>query len=133
MKRITQVISVLSLFIAAVTIVLNFRALFGHNYFFGFSIFSIVRSGGIMGFIGNLLGLLITAFAFASMGWFGIMLTFLKKEKARKPAFISGVCVMLLALISLLFSLGHNFTIGDILVLLFPAVYTFSIIRTTEV
>lgn len=133
MKRITQIISVISLLIAVLTVVLNFGVLFGRNYFLSFSVFSVIKNGGIMGFIGNLLGLLITAFAFAAMGWFGIMLTFFKKEKARKPAFISGVCVMVLAVISLFFSFANNFTFGDILVLLFPAVYTFFIIRTTEV
>ncbi|HCF82545.1 MAG TPA: hypothetical protein DER68_00770 [Ruminococcaceae bacterium] len=66
------------------------------------------------------------------MGWFGVQLTILNKEKARKPAFISGVCVTILALISLFFSFGNNFTFGDIIVLLFPAVYTFFVVRTTD-
>lgn len=133
MKRITQAISVLSLFIAVLTIILNFRVLFGYNYLMRFAVFSVIRNGGIMGFIGNLLGLLLTAFAFASMGWFGVKLTFLKKESARKPAFISGLCVIALAVVSLFFSFWNRFTFGDVLVLLFPAVYTFCIIRTTEV
>ncbi len=86
----------------------------------------------MLGFIGNLIGLIITALAFASMGWFGVMLTIFNKEKARKPAFISGICVTLLALVSLFFSFGHGFNIGDILVLLFPAVYTFFVLQSTK-
>ena len=132
MKRITQIISVTSLLIAVLTIILNFQVLFGHNYFIRFAVFSTFRSGDLMGFIGNLIGLIATALAFASMGWFGVMLTIFNKEKARKPAFISGVCVTLLALVSLFFSFGHGFNIGDILVLLFPAVYTFFILQSTK-
>ena len=114
------------------TIILNFQVLFGHNYFIRFAVFSTFRSGDLMGFIGNLIGLIATALAFASMGWFGVMLTIFNKEKARKPAFISGVCVTLLALVSLFFSFGHGFNIGDILVLLFPAVYTFFVLQSTK-
>lgn len=132
MKRITQIISVTSLLIAVLTIILNFQVLFGHNYFIRFAVFSTFRSGDLMGFIGNLIGLIATALAFASMGWFGVMLTIFNKEKARKPAFISGVFVTLLALVSLFFSFGHGFNIGDILVLLFPAVYTFFILQSTK-
>ena len=132
MKRITQIISVTSLFIAVLTIILNFQVLFGHNYFIRFEIFSAFRRGDLLGFIGNLIGLIATALAFASMGWFGVALTIFNKEKARKPAFISGICVTLLALVSLFFSFGHGFNIGDILVLLFPAVYTFFVLQTTK-
>lgn len=132
MKRITQFISVISLLIAVLTVILNFQVLFGKGYFIRFAIFSTIRSGDMLGFIGNLIGLIITALAFASMGWFGIMLTILNKEKARKPAFISGICVTLLSLVSLFFSFNNNFNIGDILVLLFPAVYTFFILQTTK-
>ena len=132
MKRITQIISVTSLLIAVLTIILNFQVLFGHNYFIRFAVFSTFRSGDLMGFIGNLIRLIATALAFASMGWFGVMLTIFNKEKARKPAFISGVCVTLLALVSLFFSFGHGFNIGDILVLLFPAVYTFFVLQSTK-
>lgn len=132
MKRIMQIISVVSLFIAVLTVILNFKVLFGRGYFITFAVFSTIQSGNLMGFIGNLIGLIITALAFAAMGWFGVMLTIFNKEKARKPALISGICVTALALVSLFFSFGHGFNIGDILVLLFPAVYTFFVIQTTK-
>ena len=132
MKRITQIISVTSLLIAVLTVILHFQVLFGHNYFIRFAVFSTFRSGDLLGFIGNLIGLIVTALAFAAMGWFGVALTIFNKEKARKPAFISGVCVTLLALVSLFFSFGHGFNIGDILVLLFPAVYTFFVLQSTK-
>lgn len=132
MKKITQIISVVSLLIAVIALILNFQVLFGKGYFVRFAIFSTIRSGDMLGFIGNLIGLIVTALAFASMGWFGIMLTIMNKEKARKPAFISGVCVTALALVSLFFSFGHGFNVGDVFVLLFPAVYTFFVVQSTK-
>lgn len=132
MKRITQIISVISLIIAAATIVLNFRVLFGHSIFVGFSIFSTIKSGTFMGFIGNLIGLVITAVSFAAMGWFGIRLTIFGKESARRPAFISGICVAALALVSLLFSLAGSFCLGDVIILAFPLLYTYFVIQSTR-
>lgn len=132
MKKITQIISVVSLLIAVMAVILNFKVLFGKGYFVRFAIFSTIQSGDMLGFIGNLIGLVVTALAFAAMGWFGIMLTIMNKEKARKPAFISGVSVTALALVSLFFSFGHGFNVGDIFVLLFPAVYTFFVVQSTK-
>lgn len=132
MKKITQIISVLSLVIAVLALVLNFQVLFGRGYFIRFAIFSTIRSGGMMGFLGNLLGLLLTSFAFAAMGFYGAMLTIFNKEKARKPAFISGICVTVLALVSLFFSFKSGFSFGDILIILFPAAFTYCVIQTTK-
>ncbi len=132
MKKITQIISVLSLVIAVLALVLNFQVLFGRGYFIRFAIISTIRSGGMMGFLGNLLGLLLTSFAFAAMGFYGAMLTIFNKEKARKPAFISGICVTVLALVSLFFSFKSGFSFGDILIILFPAAFTYCVIQTTK-
>ncbi len=132
MKRVTQIISVVSLLIAAVALIFNFQVLFGRSYFIRFAIFSTIRSGDMMGFLGNLLGLLLTSFAFAAMGLYGVMLTIFNKEKARKPALISGICVTLLALVSLFFSFNNGFNIGDILIVLFPAAFTFCVIETAK-
>ncbi len=132
MKRITQVISVISILIAAVALIFNFQVLFGKSYFIRFAIFSTIRSGDLMGFLGNLLGLLITSFAFAAMGFYGAMLSIFNKEKARKPALISGICVTVFALVSLFFSFNSGFNVGDILIVLFPAAFTFCVILTTE-
>ncbi len=132
MKRITQVISVISLLIAIVALILNFQVLSGKSYFIRFAIFSTILRGDFLGFIGNLLGLLMTSLAFAAMGFYGAMLSIFKKEKARKPALISGAIVTLIALVSLFFSFNKGFNIGDILIVLFPAAFTFCVIQTTE-
>ncbi|MCH5208873.1 MAG: hypothetical protein J1F04_08295 [Oscillospiraceae bacterium] len=133
MKRITQIISVISLIIAAVALIFNFQVLSGKSYFIRFAVFSTIRRGDMMGFLGNLLGLLITSFAFAAMGVYGAMLSIFNREKARKPALISGICVTVLALISLFFSFNNNFNIGDIFIILFPAAFTFCVIQTTDI
>lgn len=133
MKRITQIISVISLLIAAVALIFNFQVLSGKSYFIRFAVFSTIRRGDMMGFLGNLLGLLITSFAFAAMGVYGAMLSIFNREKARKPALISGICVTVLALISLFFSFNNNFNIGDIFIILFPAAFTFCVIQTTDI
>lgn len=132
MKRITQILSIFCLIIAVVSVILNFRVLFGRGYAIGFSITARLANGRFMGFIGNIIGLLITAISFAVMGWFGILLTFFNKESARKPAFISGLCVSVLALLSLFFSIGHGFNIGDLIILAFPVLFTFFVLQSTK-
>lgn len=133
MKKITLVISLLSVLIAVLAIVLNFRVIFGRSYFIGFAMFSMIRSGSFMGYIGNLLGMLVTALAFAAMGLYGLSLTAARKESARRPALISGAIVGLLALVSLIFSIAnHRFNFGDIMIVLFPAAYLFCVIQTVE-
>lgn len=132
MKRITQVISVISLLIAIVALILNFQVFSGKSYFIRFAIFSTILRGDFLGFIGNLLGLLMTSLAFAAMGFYGAMLSIFNKEKARKPALISGAIVTLIAVVSLFFSFNNGFNIGDILIILFPAAFTFCVIQTTE-
>lgn len=133
MKKITMVISVLSGLIAILAVVLNFRVLFGKTLFMGFAMFSMMQNGSFMGYIGNLLGMLVTAAAFAAMCLYGLSLTVANKEKARKPALISGFIVAILALVSLIFSIaGHRFSFGDVIMLLFPAAFMFCIIQTVE-
>lgn len=133
MKKITLIISFLSAIIAVLAVVLNFRVLFGKTYFMGFAMFSMIRSGTFMGYIGNLLGMLITAVAFAAMALYGLALTVARKESARRGALISGAFVALLALVSLVFSIAnHRFNFGDVIMVLFPAVFMFCIIQTVE-
>lgn len=133
MKKLTLLISILSVLIAILAVVLNFRVLFGKSYFMGFAIFSMIRSGGFMGYIGNLLGMLITVLAFAAMGFYGLAVTVAHKESARRPALVSGAIVGVLALVSLIFSIAnHRFTFGDVIMLLFPVVFMFCIIQTVE-
>lgn len=133
MKKFTLVISIISVIIAALALVLNIRVIFGKGIFVGFAMFSMMKSGGFMGYIGNILGVLVTVAAFAAMGLYGFAVSALHKENARKPSLISGVIVAALALVSLIFSIAnHAFTFGDVVMLLFPLVFVFCIIQSVE-
>ena len=133
MKRFISIMSVISLLTAAIALVLNIKVLFGGSIMFGFMMFSMIRSGSFMGYIGNLLGLLITVAGFGAMGLFGALLSIFNKESARRGAFLAGVSMSVLALISMIFSIkGGIFTMGDIIILLLPALFTFFIVQTTE-
>ncbi|MGN0687227.1 MAG: hypothetical protein ACI4KA_03875 [Oscillospiraceae bacterium] len=133
MKRFISIMSVISLLTAAIALVLNIKVLFGGSIMFGFMMFSMIRTGSFMGYIGNLLGLLITVAGFGAMGLFGALLSIFKKESARRGAFLAGISMTVLALISMIFSIkGGIFTMGDIIILLLPALFTFFIVQTTE-
>ena len=133
MKKFITVSSLISGLLAIVTIVMNFGALFSKNTFVGFAIFRTVSKGNFMGFMGNILGLIIMVAGFGTMCIYGLQLTLMHKESARKHAFISGIAMTAVALVSLFFAIGSGFNIGDLLILLFPAVYTICIFRTTDV
>ena len=134
MKKFTTILSLVSGLIAVLTVILNFRVIFGRGIFVGFAMFSMLRSGGFLGYIGNILGVLVTAAAFAAMCWYGLNVTVRRKDSARRPALISGAAVTVIALISLICSIaGHMFNFGDIIILLFPVAFTVCIIQTTEV
>lgn len=133
MKKLTTIMSLLSGLIAVLAIILNFQVIFGRGIFIGFAMFSMMQSGGFLGYIGNLLGVLTTAAAFAAMCWYGLNVTVRHKDAARRPALVSGIVVTVIALISLICSFaGRSFNFGDILILLFPVAFTFCIIQTTD-
>ena len=133
MKRFISIISVISLVTAALALILNIRVLFGRSFVFGFAMFGMISGGSFMSYLGNLLGMLITVAGFGAMGIFGALLSIFKKETARRSAFVSGVVMTAIALVSMLFSIfGGRFTIGDIIILLVPALFTFFIIQTTD-
>ena len=133
MKRFISIVSVLSIITAALALILNIRVLFGGSFMFGFAMFSMIRGGSFMSYLGNLLGMLITVAGFGAMGLFGALMSIFKKENARRSAFISGVVMTGMAMVSMLFSIfGGRFTIGDIIILLIPALFTFFIVQTTD-
>lgn len=133
MKKITLIMSAVSGIIAALAIILNIQVIFGRGIFVGFAMFSMMSSGGFMGYIGNILGVLITAAAFAAMSWYGLAVTVRKRDSARRPALVSGLIVTALAVISLICGIAsRGFNFGDIVILLFPIAFVFCIIQTVE-
>lgn len=129
MQKVIRILSGISGALAALSIVANAPALFGgKSWFLRFAMFNMVKSGGAMGFMGNLLGILLMFAGFGAMFWYGWKASKGEDRKAIKSALIAGVAMTVLSLLSLFCSIaGHMFTMGDILILLFPAAYTFCI------
>ena len=124
--------SVLCLLIAAITLVAGIPVIFGtNNGWLRFAMFRLVQNGGIMGFIGNLMSIALLAYGFTLMGWYGFKT--LKSDNG-KAVLIAGGVMSMLAVISLICSISsHNFTLGDILILIFPIGYTGVIFTGTDI
>lgn len=134
MKRTVQVLSVLSGLIAVLSVVLNIQVLFsGQSWFFRFAMFSLVRSGGIMGYLGNLMSMLIVAVGFGAMCIFGFKAVRGAGMKAVRSALVAGGLMTLLSVISLICSIaGGMFNFGDIIILGMPAFYTFLLFSASD-
>lgn len=127
MKRTIQIISVISGLVAVLAVVLNIQVLFGGNSgFFRFAMFSMVRNGGVMGYLGNLLSMIIVAAGFGGMCICGFKVAAGGGVKAMRPALLAGLLMTIMAVISLICSIaGKMFNFGDLIILALPAVYTF--------
>ena len=68
MKKTITALSLLSGLVAVLSVILNIQVLFnGNSWFFRFAMFSITRGGGFMGYLGNLMSMLIVALGFGVM------------------------------------------------------------------
>ncbi len=134
MKRIVKIISGLSGIIALLSVILNFQMLFGKgNGFFRFALFSVVRRGDFLGFLGNLASVLIVAVGFGAMCYFGFRAVGGGDMKAVRSALTAGIIMTVIAVVSLIFSvIGHIFNFGDLIILAMPAVYTFCVFSTSD-
>lgn len=129
MKTIIKVTSALSAVVALVSLVFGFRVLGGNGFFYGFALFSMTRSGTIMGFIGNLVGIALTVIGFGVMAYSGFTLK--SDRSSSRRAFIWG-CVMIgLCTLSLICSFfARTFNFGDIILTALPVAYTYSVFKT---
>lgn len=134
MKKTITALSVLSGLVAVLSVVLNIQVLFGgQSWFFRFALLSTVRSGGIMGYLGNLMSMLIVALGFGIMCVSGLRAVSGHGMKTVRSALIAGAFMTVLAVISLICSIsGHMFNFGDIVVVLMPAVYTFCVFSASD-
>lgn len=135
MRKLIRIMSVLCLLIAAITLVTGIPVIFGtNNGWLKFAMFRLVQNGGVMGFIGNLMNIALLAYGFTLMGWYGFKTLKSDNGKAVKAALIAGGVMSILAVISLICSISsHNFTLGDILILIFPIGYTGVIFTGTDI
>lgn len=129
MKETIRITSVLCGIMAVISIVTGIRVLTGHGYFVGLAIFSMARSGTVMGFFGNIIGMALTALGFGAMAVFGFSLV--KSSAIRKKAFVWGVVMSVLCLISVICSIfARSFNFGDIILLALPVVYTYAVLKS---
>lgn len=124
MKKVLQVTSVLCGILAISAVWLAFRSLFGRGYFVSWALFSMTRGGTALGMLGNIIGIAFTAIGFGAMCFYGLI------NKNKKSAFIWGVVMTALSVLSLIMSIyGRSFNFGDILLLLLSGAYTYSTIK----
>lgn len=134
MKGIIRALSWLSGILAVLSVILNFRVIFGgESFFFRYAMFSMVRSGGIMGYLGNLLSMLIVAFGFGVMFFFGLRALRGGGMKAVRPALVAGAIMSLMSIVSLFCSIaGGIFNFGDLIILAMPVVYTVCLFSASD-
>ena len=129
MRKLIDITSVLCAIIAIVSLIVGVRVLTGHGYFMGLAIFSMAKQGTMLGFIGNILGIAVTCGGFGAMGFYG--LTSYRSSSSRKNAFIWGLVMSAICLLSLVCSIfARSFNFGDILLLALPLLYTFGIFKS---
>lgn len=134
MKGTIRALSWLSGILAVLSVILNFRVIFGgESFFFRYAMFSMVRSGGIMGYLGNLLSMLIVAFGFGVMFFFGLRALRGGGMKAVRPALVAGAIMSLMSIVSLFCSIaGGMFNFGDLIILAMPVVYTVCLFSASD-
>lgn len=129
MKEVVKVTSVLCGIITLVTVIFGIRLVTGHGFYIGIAMFSMARSGTMMGYIGNILGIAVTAVGFGLMAYLGF--DSFRSQQAKKKAFVWGVVMSSICLLSLICSIfAGTFNFGDMLLLALPAIYTFALIKT---
>ena len=134
MKKTITALSLLSGLVAVLSVILNIQVLFnGNSRFFRFAMFSITRGGGFMGYLGNLMIMLIVALGFGVMCVCGLRAVKRLGMKVIRSALIAGAFMTVMAIISLICSISKGiFNFGDIIVLAMPAVYTFCLFSASD-
>lgn len=91
MKKTITALSLLSGLVAVLSVILNIQVLFnGNSWFFRFAMFSITRGGGFMGYLGNLMSMLIVALGFGVMCVCGLRAVKGHGMKVIRSALIAG-------------------------------------------
>ena len=126
-RRIVIFCSILCGITAVLSVVMGIRVLTGHGYIIGLRIFSMAQKGTMTGFIGNLLGMAVSCVGFGVLALYG----FINSQEAKKNAFIYGLIMTGVCLISVIVAIASKtFTIGDLYMLALPAAYTFAVLKS---
>ena len=128
MKKALKVTSWLCLLLAVCALIFGIFAfkVTNRSFFMGYVMFNIIRTGGVMGFIGNLF---IVAFTVVCYGMAGLNALLDNKKKALVWSAITSV----LAIVSLVIALfGHKLTFGDVLVTVIPIAQTLLVVKSAD-
>lgn len=129
MKKALKVTSYLSLLVAVLSVIFGIVALTTakRSFFVGFAMFNVIRQGTFMGFIGNIVGMVLTFASFGLMGFYSL-------RGKDKNALIWSLIAIIMAVISLIIVLiGRMFSFGDLFITLLPVVHVFLIFKNTVV
>ena len=128
MKKALKVTSWLCLLLAVCALIFGIFAfkVTNRSFFMGYAMFNTIRTGGVMGFIGNLF---IVAFTVVCYGMAGLNALLDNKKKALVWSAITSV----LAIVSLVIALfGHKLTFGDVLVTVIPIAQTLLVVKSAD-
>lgn len=128
MKKVINICSVLCGITALLSLIMGIRVLAaGGSFFIGLRIFSMAENGTFIGFIGNLLGMAVAVLGFGALAVYG----FGNSQSAKKNSFIYGLIMTGICLISMIAAIiGRCFSIGDLFIVVLPAVYTYSVLKS---
>lgn len=129
MKGAVRTCSIISLLAAALLAILGLATTFNKSgMFIGLAMFNMMKRGTFLGYVGNIIGVIGSAYGFGSMGYYGLRFT-MDSTKA-KSAFVWGVVMTAVCALSLVMSFfARSFSFGDIILLALPAVYTFAVYK----
>lgn len=128
MRKLIDITSLLCGLVAIASLIMGVRVLTGHGYFMGLAIFSMVRRGTVMGYLGNIIGIAVTCGGFGAMSFYGLTSN---RSSSRKNAFIWGLIMSAICLVSFACSIfARTFNFGDVVLLALPLLYTFGIFKS---
>ncbi len=127
MKKVVTACSVLCALIALLSLVMGVKGLFGgSDFIISLAIFRFISQGTIMSFLGNVLSVVVMVYGFGMMALYGFDGT----HSSKKKGFAYGAVMTCICLLSMVFAIFGHFTIGDLLLVALPAVYTFGMLKT---
>ena len=127
MRKAIDTCSFLCGAVSLLTLIFGIKALTGKSYFIGLSLFNMAAKGTFFGFVGNLLGIVITCAGFGAMAFCG----FKYSSSSKRKGFIYGAAMTVICLLSAIASIiSRSFGMGDIMMLILPAAYTFLMFKS---
>lgn len=128
MKKAYKITSVLCLLMAVLAVVVGISALTAgrRSFFMGYALFGLIRSGGVMGFIGNVFIIVFTVACYGLTGLNALV-------DNKKSALIWGALSCVLAVVSLIASFfAKSTTFGDFVVTAIPIAHTLFVVKSAD-